>query len=200
MAHLSRWLERRSLEPAELTPLQVDAYLEDRRNEHTNRLKVSSLRPVLEFLRRNGIVPLCPEVREPSADDELLERYKSHLADERGLVGEVVKMFLGTRRSSWPIIPGLSRLSRQPTSLPFVREYSPLRGGRWRPTPLPAYGRSYGICTSPVWWMLLWPKQCPGLTARATRDCPGTSHLRPSGGFFKAVTGAAGAAAGTTPS
>lgn len=129
MAHLSLWLERNGLEPAELTPMRVEEYLEDRRSEHTKRLKVSSLRPMLEVLRSMGVVPLCPDIQvSPSADDELLERYRAHLAEERGLVEEVVKRFTRTASLFLADHPGLEPTVEAADVTAFCARVLPTQG------------------------------------------------------------------------
>ncbi len=85
MARLSRWLEQTRLDPGELGPAQVDEFLcwnhtEGYRFPKSARGAV----PLLVFLRGLGVVPQ-PPAPALSASEQLLERFRVHLAGERGL-------------------------------------------------------------------------------------------------------------------
>lgn len=94
MAHLSRWLEVEGLTPAALTPCRLDEFLVVRRREgYTCWLSLRGLAPVLDYLRALAVVP-GPIVRMASTPvDHLVERYRTYLAEERGLVVSTVRYY-----------------------------------------------------------------------------------------------------------
>jgi integrase/recombinase XerD len=103
MARLSRWLAERGLGPADLSADRVEAFLAwCRARGYTGWLSVRGLEPLLGFLRGLGVAPGPCCVPPATAADELLGRYRSYLARERGLaVGTIgyyaaeARLFLG---------------------------------------------------------------------------------------------------------
>jgi len=105
LAHLSRWLVAKQLEPSELTPPVLDRFLQERRRGGYRKwLSTRSVRPLLEYLREVGAVP----GRQPGvADgpvDELLVAYRRYLLVERrlalvtvGLHEDLARRFLSRR-------------------------------------------------------------------------------------------------------
>jgi site-specific recombinase XerC len=91
MAHVSRWLSQEGLEVSAFTFERTDAFCAARRGEgYTGPRTPRALRPLQEFLQHQGVVPL-PQVLPPvSAQEQLLERYRSYLENERALVDNVV--------------------------------------------------------------------------------------------------------------
>jgi hypothetical protein len=83
---LSRWLERRRLEPGELTRKRVKEFLAARRAAgYSSWLSVRSTALPLEYLRELRVVPA--EMAPAVADDpleRLLVGYRRYLLDERG--------------------------------------------------------------------------------------------------------------------
>jgi len=87
MAHLSRWLEHRGLEPGGIDVGLVDAFLADRRSEgYTMWLSSKGIAPLLAFLRRIGVVPVVVDLGPVTAVDRLIEEFVAYLRSERGLV------------------------------------------------------------------------------------------------------------------
>jgi len=85
MARLSRWLGQMQLDPGELGSAQVDEFLRWNHAEGYRFPKsAKGAMPLLVFLRGLGVVPE-PPVPALSASEQLLERFRVHLAGERGL-------------------------------------------------------------------------------------------------------------------
>ena len=85
VAHLSRWLEERGLEPSALAAEAVEEFLRARRERYVDLIGARALGPLLGYLRGLGVVP---ELR-PSADspvERLLVDYREYLVRERGLM------------------------------------------------------------------------------------------------------------------
>jgi site-specific recombinase XerD len=99
MARLSDWLEDRYLEPGDLTEERVDAFLADRRSDgYVHFLSRRGLAPLLEHLRGLGVMPAPVETVVSGPAEELLERYRAFLVDERGLVASTVRYYLAEAR------------------------------------------------------------------------------------------------------
>jgi len=109
MGHLSRWMADQGLGAVLLSPEQVSAFCRARREEgYTARLGPGSLRVILEFLQSQGIESLPSIPPSVSAAQQLLGRYESHLALERGLVEKVVAMFVKAAAMFLASHPGLA--------------------------------------------------------------------------------------------
>jgi site-specific recombinase XerD len=93
MAHLSRWLAREGLALSGLTPASVDAYFAGRRAAgYVGHLTGRSLRPLLDYLRRLGVLAAPVAVAPASPEERLLARYRDYLAVERGLAAVTVEL------------------------------------------------------------------------------------------------------------
>lgn len=95
LAHVSRWLEAREIEPGGFTDAAALVFLADRRSEgHTHRLTVRSMGPLMRFLRDRNVVP-PPEVpfEQSTVEAVVLRDYHDFLVTERGLVPAVVAQF-----------------------------------------------------------------------------------------------------------
>lgn len=89
VAHLSRWLEERGLEPSALAGEAVEEFLRARRERFVDLIGARALGPLLGYLRGLGVVS---ELR-PSADspvERLLGDYREYLVRERGLMASSV--------------------------------------------------------------------------------------------------------------
>lgn len=86
VAHLSRWLADRGLEPSVLAAPEVaeEFFAARRAMGYTNYRTVKALAPLLVYLRGLGVVGPAP-APELSPTQVLLERYRSYLTGERGL-------------------------------------------------------------------------------------------------------------------
>jgi site-specific recombinase XerD len=104
IAQLSRWMADQSLEVGELKPSGVEQFVQVR----TDRLAHRPLEPLLDYLRRIGLVPppARPAPPEPTVVGGLLSIYRRYLLDERGLLETTVqdyerraRVFLSQRTS-----------------------------------------------------------------------------------------------------
>jgi len=98
LAHLDHWLEVEVHEVGELTTDLVEPLFAARRNEgRSNLLTTKSLKPFLGFLRRAGIPE--PATAAPTDPVELMvDRYRRHLSQERGLVEGTVHFYVHVAR------------------------------------------------------------------------------------------------------
>src|SRR5579875_1205627 len=91
MAHLSRWLAGEGLDAAELTPQVAERFLADRcAAGYTLYLSPKALVPLVEYLRRLGVVPPPPPAPQTPVA-ALLGRYRRYLVTERGLAREMAR-------------------------------------------------------------------------------------------------------------
>jgi site-specific recombinase XerD len=137
VAHVSRWLDAEGLEVSELTPERIEAFSTARRGDGYTALRTPrALRPLHEFLQRQGVVP-APQVPQPvTAEERLLERYRSCLENERALVDKVVvkwvqvaALFLADHPG---VAEGTSGLGAAEVSAFCVRELPPRAGSSAR--------------------------------------------------------------------
>lgn len=100
MAHLSRWLAANDLDPAELTEERLEKFLDHRRAAgYTSWLSRRGLTPIVEYLRRVGVVPTVVGNRDAVTPlDGLLQQYERYLLQERGLVRATVRTYVGVAR------------------------------------------------------------------------------------------------------
>ena len=133
MAHVSRWLAGQGLDAAALTPQRVEAFCVVRRREGYRGLRTAkALRPLEDFLQREGVLT-PPARRAPaSARERLLARYREYLVGERGLVDRVVSSWMQAAElllAEYPGLPGAGcALDAAAVSAFCVREL-PGRGG-----------------------------------------------------------------------
>ena len=93
LAHLSRWLAERGMSGDDLTAGQVEAFIATRRAEGRRRwISNRGVKPVLGYLRAQGVVPVAPVDALPVTPLEaLLADYRRYLVEERGLVPSTVQ-------------------------------------------------------------------------------------------------------------
>jgi integrase/recombinase XerD len=95
MAHASRWLASRGLGVGDLTPGRVEEFLRARRAEgYTLWLSTKAMAPVLAYLRDVGVVPDAEALGPATPAEELVERYRVYLVQERGLATATVTSYL----------------------------------------------------------------------------------------------------------
>jgi len=105
MAHASRWLAHQGLGPEDLTSARVEEFLVDRRAKgYTLWLSPKAMVAMLDYLRGLGAVPTPAQVVPVTEDEQLQERYRAYLVQERGLAAgtiagylHVAKLFLVAR-------------------------------------------------------------------------------------------------------
>lgn len=99
MAHVSRWLDAQELPAEGMTPARVDEFLAHRRGEgYTLWLSVKAMVPMLEYLRRLGVVPPQAPVAPATEAEQLYEHYRTYLVQERGLAAGTVSGYLHVAR------------------------------------------------------------------------------------------------------
>jgi integrase len=93
LAHLDRWLEAEGREVGELTPELAEPLFAVRRREgRSNLLTTKSMKPLVGFLRRAGVPEPTPAV-STSPVELMVNCYRLHLAQERGLVEGTVNFY-----------------------------------------------------------------------------------------------------------
>jgi integrase/recombinase XerD len=92
MAHLSRWLVEIGLAPGELALPQVERFVQDRRDGSRvhRRLTLRGMRPLLDYLRRIGVVAAVEPAVASSGCDVVVEQFTGYLIDERGLAASTI--------------------------------------------------------------------------------------------------------------
>jgi integrase/recombinase XerD len=95
MAHLSRWLDERGKSAADLTPEVIAAYLVARREAgYVGFLSTRGLAPLLDHLRGLGAAPVPKVLAVSGRLEEVIDRYRLYLVEERGLVASTVRYYL----------------------------------------------------------------------------------------------------------
>ena len=98
LARLSRWLDQVRLDPGELGPVQVDQFLRwNHAGGHRFPKSAEGAMPLLVFLRGLGVVPE-PPAPALGARERLLERFRVHLAAERGLADGTIYNYVHAGR------------------------------------------------------------------------------------------------------
>jgi integrase/recombinase XerD len=86
-AHVSRWLDREDLTPADLDAEAVGRFLEDRRaSGQTKYLSARAGEPILAYLRVVGVVPPANRRRPEGPVEQLLACYERFMVLERGVL------------------------------------------------------------------------------------------------------------------
>jgi integrase/recombinase XerD len=93
VAHLSRWLAGEGLDAPALTVPVVERYFAGRRSAgYANERTAAALGPLLGYLRGLGAAPPAVAASPATATGQLLARYASYLAIERGLAPATVAL------------------------------------------------------------------------------------------------------------
>lgn len=86
VAHLSRWMTEHHVQVVELSPEVVERYMVMRRERGYRSFRsVLALTPLLEYLRGLGAVNAAQQQIAKTANELLLQRFRTHLLRERGL-------------------------------------------------------------------------------------------------------------------
>jgi integrase/recombinase XerD len=92
MAHVSRWLAQRGLEPTAFGGPRVEQFLADRRSSgQVRRLTSRGLIPLLGYLRERGVVPQPTAPAPEGPVGRLCEDFAGFLATERGLAPATIR-------------------------------------------------------------------------------------------------------------
>ncbi len=99
MADVSRWLAERGVEAGDLTVAAGEQFSAERRAAGRVRLvSVRALRPLLAYLREQGIAPVPVAPAPTTASEALLERYASYLLVRRGVSASNVRNYVWVAR------------------------------------------------------------------------------------------------------
>lgn len=99
MAHASAWLAERGLQAGDLTAVRVEQFSAERRAAGRARLvSARALRPLLAYLREQGIAPVPVAPAPTTASEALLERYASYLRVRRGVSASNVRNYVWVAR------------------------------------------------------------------------------------------------------
>ncbi|WP_190822592.1 hypothetical protein [Saccharopolyspora pogona] len=131
LAHLSRWMGREGLAPAELATERLNGFVQARRGAGYRRcVTLRSLRLMLGYLREVCAIPPEEPGEVECPVEKLLERYRVYLRRERRLAECTVRLRIDFAREflSAQLVDGRLRLDRlEPASvIGFVME---CRGG-----------------------------------------------------------------------
>jgi hypothetical protein len=100
LAHLSRWMAERDLEPGALHRVELERFVKDRRA--SGRVQLASVRalgPLLRYLSDLAGAPALASREGPTPAGALVERYADHLLVRRGLAAETVRGYCNTARA-----------------------------------------------------------------------------------------------------
>lgn len=98
LAHLSRWLESKKLDPDALSEGRLRDFLRVRRRKYTCWRSERGIAPLLTYLRRIGVAP-APAVPSPTTGAErLLAEYVDYLRRIRGITEAGVVFRQGVAR------------------------------------------------------------------------------------------------------
>jgi site-specific recombinase XerD len=99
LAHASRWLDSQGLGVDELTPSRVVEFLAQRRAEgYTLWLSARAMMPMLDYLRRIGVIATPAPAVPVTEAEELHEHYRAYLVQERGLAAGTIAGYLHVAR------------------------------------------------------------------------------------------------------
>ena len=94
VAALSRYLERRGLGAGDLTPVVLQRFCSSLRRGGRSSPTPKTFVWLIEFLRDAGVVPpVAPDLPRSEAD-ELVERYRRFMLDERGVMPDTVANYV----------------------------------------------------------------------------------------------------------
>jgi integrase/recombinase XerD len=139
MAHVSRWLADAGLDPAQLTAVRVEQFLDARRERYVRLVSWRAVAPLLGYLRALGLIPEAPRPLAGTPGERLLEDFCSDLVLERSLAAgsvrlyeRVARLFLAER--SVPLGAALEQLGAEEirgSCCASARSAACRRRGRW---------------------------------------------------------------------
>lgn len=99
MAHLSRWLASHQLDAYELHATDIEQFIDARRRAgYTTLLSEAALRPVLAYLRDQGISLIPAPTVSHGPVEAAIDRYYRYLTEERGLSHVTVRTYIALIR------------------------------------------------------------------------------------------------------
>lgn len=94
MAHLSRWLAGERLDTREFQAADVERFLDARRSAgYTTLFTGKGLRPMLAYLRDQGVSFTSAPAVSGGPVEVMVERYRQYLSKERGLASVTVRSY-----------------------------------------------------------------------------------------------------------
>ncbi len=97
-ASLSRWLDAAGVGLDELTGPVMERFLSERRARGASHYSPRAVAPIVDYLRRVGVVAAAVAPAPPvTAVEVLLERFARYLAKQRALTPPVVRAYV-----HWP--------------------------------------------------------------------------------------------------
>jgi integrase/recombinase XerD len=136
LACASRWMEAEGLGVAQLTPLAVERFVAERRQVgYRSRLSSKSLRPLLGYLDRLGVLP-AGDSETLTPVERLLAGFRDYLLVERGVTPGTAALYEPTARlflkeRSEPIADDLAGLSGREIHAFVLREAHQRRHRGW---------------------------------------------------------------------
>ena len=108
MAHLSRWLVEIGLTPGELTLPQAERFVQGRRDgSRVHRsLTLRGMQPLLDHLRRIGVVPAVGSAAASSGREVVIEQFTGYLIGECGLAASTIVNYRAVAGRFWPDVVG----------------------------------------------------------------------------------------------
>jgi integrase/recombinase XerD len=99
MAHLSRWLAARDVEPAALSSGEIERFVQERRASHSHLGSARGLQVLLGYLRSLGVLPPPGSGEAPTPAGSLLDRYAEYLLVRRGVSPSTVRNYCNHARA-----------------------------------------------------------------------------------------------------
>lgn len=122
MAHASRWLANSGLGLEALSPSRVEEFLAHRRAEgYTLWLSAKAMIPMLDYLRGIGVAPTPAPAVPATEAEQLEERYRVYLVEERGLAAGTIAGYLHVARHAALRHPEHAALIQRVLAIPAKR-------------------------------------------------------------------------------
>ncbi len=161
LAAMSRWLERRRLEPWDLTHERALLFVAERRAAGLKTWAADhSVRLPLEYLREIGAIPPAVVVLDDGPVAQVLTRYREYLVLERGLAESTIERCLRAARLFLDQLPDGLEISQLTTAdvSGFLARECPRRSGSGARSltskfrPFLRYLYVEGMVASPLVW------------------------------------------------
>ncbi len=97
VARLSRWLDMQGLDAGDVDSARVQEFLAGLGTPFRRPPTLRAMRPLLDWLRRQGVVGVDPPAPRAALDD-LIDRYSQWMATKRGLAARTMERYEETAR------------------------------------------------------------------------------------------------------